>query len=100
MVADQALDLKQQKDIVILIPKENVTWNPATAMLVRPPMFWDNPYWSRYEKLPKTMEGNRFIGNVSLITNSRTGLNFTRKGGNRHLHRDTRERRGPMGVYH
>jgi len=69
------VDLKQQKDIYF-DTKRNVTWNPATSDAGSAPIFWDNPYWSRYENYQNDGR-NRFIGNVSLDYKFTDWLNFT-----------------------
>ncbi|NKI25986.1 SusC/RagA family TonB-linked outer membrane protein [Arenibacter sp. 6A1] len=58
------VDLKDLEDIY-RITGRNVTWNPATSEAGSVPIFWDNPYWTRYENYQNDSRG-RFIGNVSL----------------------------------
>ncbi|WP_438712731.1 SusC/RagA family TonB-linked outer membrane protein [Aquimarina muelleri] len=58
------VDLQQQKDIYFAT-RRNVTWNPASAEAGSAPIYWDNPYWKRYENY-QTDSRNRFLGNVSL----------------------------------
>ncbi len=58
------VDLQQQKDIYFAT-KRNVTWNPSSREPGALPIYWDNPYWTRYENF-QTDNRNRFIGNVSL----------------------------------
>ncbi len=58
------VDIKELKDIYFATGR-NVTWNPATSAAGSAPIFWDNPYWTRYENF-ETDTRNRFIGNVSL----------------------------------
>jgi len=56
------VDILQQKDMYDLTER-NVTWNyidPSVAF----PIYWDNPYWTRYQNY-ETDKRNRFIGNVS-----------------------------------
>ncbi|WP_027138486.1 SusC/RagA family TonB-linked outer membrane protein [Gaetbulibacter saemankumensis] len=57
------VNVQQQKDIYFAT-RRNVTWNP-TYVDDLTPIYWDNPYWTRYENY-QTDERNRFIGNVSL----------------------------------
>ncbi|WP_074408019.1 MULTISPECIES: SusC/RagA family TonB-linked outer membrane protein [Aquimarina] len=58
------VDLKQQENIYFAT-RRNVTWNPASANAGSAPIYWDNPYWKRYENY-QTDTRNRFLGNVSL----------------------------------
>ncbi|WP_347373057.1 SusC/RagA family TonB-linked outer membrane protein [Aequorivita sp. Q41] len=57
-------DLHAQRDIY-LATKRNVTWNPATSAIGSAPLYWDNPYWTRYENYQNDTR-NRFIGNFEL----------------------------------
>jgi len=61
------VDLKEQQNIYFATHR-NVTWNPASSAAGSPPIFWDNPYWTRYENF-ETDARNRFLGNVSLTYN-------------------------------
>lgn len=58
------VDLKQQKDIYFQTGR-NVTWNPVSSQAGSSPIFWDNPYWNRYENYQNDSR-NRFFGNVAL----------------------------------
>ncbi|GGX23280.1 SusC/RagA family TonB-linked outer membrane protein [Aquimarina muelleri] len=58
------VDLKQQKDIYFNTGR-NVTWNPGSIDAGSTPIYWDNPYWTRYENYQNDTR-NRFIGNTSL----------------------------------
>ncbi|WP_108868745.1 SusC/RagA family TonB-linked outer membrane protein [Aquimarina aquimarini] len=58
------VDIKQQKDIYFAT-RRNVTWNPANTDAGSLPIYWDNPYWTRYENF-QTDSRNRFLGNISL----------------------------------
>jgi len=58
------VDLKQQRDIYFNT-RRNVTWNPVSSAPGAAPIFWDNPYWSRYENYQNDGR-NRFIGNFEL----------------------------------
>ncbi len=44
---------------------QNITWNPASTSDVTKPIFWDNPYFSRYENY-ESDNRKRVFGNVSL----------------------------------
>ncbi|MCZ4696102.1 SusC/RagA family TonB-linked outer membrane protein [Ancylomarina euxinus] len=44
--------------------KRNVTWNPSSYDDPSP-IYWDNPYWARYENY-ETDTRNRFFGNMAL----------------------------------
>ena len=69
------VDLKDLKDIYF-DTKRNVTWNPASTDAGSAPIYWDNPYWTRYENYQNDSR-NRFIGNVSLNYEFTGWLNFT-----------------------
>ncbi|WP_343330477.1 SusC/RagA family TonB-linked outer membrane protein [Polaribacter staleyi] len=69
------VDLQQQKDIYFAT-KRNVTWNPATSDAGSAPIFWDNPYWTRYENYQNDSR-SRFIGNVSLTYDVKDWLSIT-----------------------
>ena len=58
------VDVQQQKDIYFAT-RRNISWNPASSEAGAPPIFWDNPYWTRYENYQNDSR-NRFIGNFSL----------------------------------
>ncbi len=58
------VDVQQQKDIYFAT-RRNVTWNPSSSDAGAAPIFWDNPYWTRYENYQND-ERNRFLGNFSL----------------------------------
>ncbi len=57
------VDLDKQKE-AYFATRRNITWNP-NSYNDPSPIFWDNPYWTRYENY-ETDERNRFIGNISL----------------------------------
>jgi TonB-linked SusC/RagA family outer membrane protein len=57
------VNVQDQKDIYFQTGR-NVTWNP-TYVDDLTPIYWDNPYWTRYENY-QSDERNRFIGNLSL----------------------------------
>ncbi|MGG8495680.1 SusC/RagA family TonB-linked outer membrane protein [Tenacibaculum sp. TC6] len=69
------VDLQQQKDIYFAT-RRNVTWNPATSEAGSAPIFWDNPYWTRYENYQNDSR-NRFVGNASLTYELTDWLNVT-----------------------
>ena len=69
------VDLKDLRDIYF-DTKRNVTWNPASTDAGSAPIYWDNPYWTRYENYQNDSR-NRFIGNVSLNYEFTDWLNFT-----------------------
>ncbi|WP_025666281.1 SusC/RagA family TonB-linked outer membrane protein [Aquimarina megaterium] len=58
------VDIRQQEAIYFSTGR-NVTWNPASRDAGSLPIYWDNPYWTRYENYQTDMR-NRFLGNVSL----------------------------------
>ena len=57
------VDIQEQKDIYFKT-RRNVTWNPGYYDDLKP-IFWDNPYWTRYENY-QTDSRNRFFGNMGL----------------------------------
>lgn len=69
------VDIKAQRDIYFAT-RRNVTWNPATSDPGSVPIFWDNPYWTRYENYQNDTR-SRFIGNVSLDYRFTDWLTFT-----------------------
>ncbi len=58
------VDLKELRDIYFATGR-NVTWNPQTTTPGAAPLFWDNPYFQRYENFQDDSR-SRFIGNMSL----------------------------------
>ncbi|MBT0607301.1 SusC/RagA family TonB-linked outer membrane protein [Aequorivita echinoideorum] len=58
------VDIQDLKDIYYATNR-NVTWNPATSEPGSRPIFWDNPYWTRYENYQND-ERNRLLGNFEL----------------------------------
>ena len=58
------VDIKELRSIYFAT-KRNVTWNPATSAPGSAPIFWDNPYFQRYENYQDDSR-NRFIGHLSL----------------------------------
>ena len=59
-----AVDMKAQRDIY-MATKRNVTWNPNSSAPGAVPLYWDNPYWTRYENYQNDGR-SRFIGNFEL----------------------------------
>ena len=59
-----ATDIKEQRDIYFATHR-NVGWNPGSSTPGAAPIYWDNPYWTRYENYQNDTR-NRFIGNMSL----------------------------------
>jgi TonB-linked SusC/RagA family outer membrane protein len=57
------VDVKELKDIYFKT-RRNVTWNPSSYDNAAP-IYWDNPYWVRYENY-ETDSRNRFFGNMGL----------------------------------
>ncbi|MFC5536488.1 SusC/RagA family TonB-linked outer membrane protein [Rhodocytophaga aerolata] len=59
------VDILEQKDAYFRSGK-NVTWNWANPLSDNPvPIYWDNPYWTRYENYQNDVR-SRYFGNVSL----------------------------------
>jgi TonB-linked SusC/RagA family outer membrane protein len=69
------VDIQQQRDIYFAT-RRNVSWNPATSEAGSPPIFWDNPYWTRYENYQNDGR-SRFIGNFELNYELASWLNVT-----------------------
>lgn len=57
------VDLEAQER-AYLYNRQNVTWNPRSLTDLRP-MFFDNPYWTRYENF-NSDNRRRLLGNVRL----------------------------------
>jgi TonB-linked SusC/RagA family outer membrane protein len=57
------VDVKELEDIYFKT-RRNVTWNPG-YFDDPAPIFWDNPYWARYENY-QSDNRNRFFGNMGL----------------------------------
>ncbi len=58
------VDIKQQRDMYFKT-RRNVSWNPGSTTPGAAPLYWDNPYWTRYENYQNDGR-NRFIGNLEL----------------------------------
>jgi len=57
------VDVKELEDIYFKT-RRNVTWNPSWYDNPAP-IYWDNPYWARYENYQSDSR-NRFFGNMGL----------------------------------
>ena len=57
------VDIKEQKD-AYFAERENITWN-WTDPEILVPIYWDNPYFTRYENY-STDERNRLFGNINV----------------------------------
>lgn len=68
-------DLKQQRDIYFAT-KRNVSWNPGSSEPGAAPIYWDNPYWTRYENYQNDGR-SRFIGNFELNYELASWVNVT-----------------------
>ncbi|MES2894211.1 MAG: SusC/RagA family TonB-linked outer membrane protein [Bacteroidota bacterium] len=55
--------------------RQNITWNPASRNNITTPIFWDNPYFTRYESY-ESDNRKRLFGNVSLNYNVFSWLNI------------------------
>lgn len=58
------VDLMAQRDIYKKT-KRNISWNPGSSEPGAAPIYWDNPYWTRYENYQNDGR-RRFIGNFEL----------------------------------
>lgn len=58
------VDIKQQWDIYNST-KRNIGWNPGSSAPGTSPIYWDNPYWTRYENYQNDGR-SRFLGNFEL----------------------------------
>lgn len=73
-------DILDQKEAYFRT-KKNTTWNwsdvtsPKTGLT---PIFWDNPYWDRYENY-ETDSRKRYFGNVAINYNPFSWLNIVGK---------------------
>lgn len=68
------VDIKAQEEIFRKTGR-NITWNPADYYDPETPIFWDNPYWTRYKNY-QTDERNRVFGNVALNYKAAEWLNI------------------------
>jgi TonB-linked SusC/RagA family outer membrane protein len=67
------VDLKEQKD-AYFAERQNVTWNWTDATILTP-IYWDNPYFTRYENYETDIR-DRYFGNVSLTFKPNDWLSF------------------------
>ena len=67
------VDMKMQKDYYEL-SGINMTWNPNDET-TRTPIYWDNPYWQRYENY-QSDERDRLIGFGQVDWKILEGLDF------------------------
>lgn len=58
------VDIKAQEEIFKKTGR-NFTWNPGDYYEPTDPIFWDNPYWTRYKNY-QSDERSRLFGNFSL----------------------------------
>lgn len=58
------VDLKDQRNAYFGSGR-NISWNPRDSRPGSGPIYWDNPYWTRYENYQNDSR-NRFIGNFEL----------------------------------
>jgi TonB-linked SusC/RagA family outer membrane protein len=71
------VDLKEQKDAYFRT-KENTTWNwadPSDEASGLIPIYWNNPYFDRYESY-ETDERGRYFGNVNVNYKATSWLNI------------------------
>lgn len=69
------VDIQDQKDIYFNTGR-NVSWNPSSTEPGAAPIFWDNPYWTRYENYQNDTR-KRFIGHMSFNYELADWLNVT-----------------------
>jgi len=58
------VDIKEQWNIYNNT-KRNIGWNPGSSAPGTTPIYWDNPYWTRYENYQNDGR-SRFLGNFEL----------------------------------
>ncbi|HLS10610.1 MAG TPA: TonB-dependent receptor [Flavobacteriaceae bacterium] len=58
------VDLNQQRDIFKSTGR-NISWNPGSSETGAQPIYWDNPYWTRYKNYQNDSR-NRFLGKIEL----------------------------------
>jgi TonB-linked SusC/RagA family outer membrane protein len=68
------VDIKEQEDAYNR-NKENITWNMSDIGDLSP-IYWDNPYWTRYENY-QSDHRNRYFGNVGGTYKISSWLNAT-----------------------
>ncbi len=95
-------DIQQQKDAYFNTGR-NVTWNPSSSAPGAAPLYWDNPYWTRYENYQNDTR-NRFIGNIELNYELADWVNVTGRVSTDTYNESQEERRAvgsvatPFGV--
>lgn len=67
------VDIKAQEDIFKRTGR-NITWNGGDYTDPETPIFWDNPYWTRYKNF-QTDERSRVFGNIALSYDMTKWLN-------------------------
>lgn len=58
------VDINQQRDIFKSTDR-NISWNPGSSAIGAQPIYWDNPYWTRYKNYQNDTR-NRFLGRIEL----------------------------------
>ena len=95
-------DIQEQKDIYFAT-RRNVSWNPGSSEPGAAPIYWDNPYWTRYENYQNDSR-NRFIGNFELNYELADWVNVTGRVSTDTYNENQEERRAvgsvatPFGV--
>ena len=95
-------DIQAQRDIYFAT-RRNVSWNPGTSAPGAAPIYWDNPYWTRYENYQNDGR-NRFIGNFELNYELASWVNVTGRVSTDTYNESQEERRAvgsvatPFGV--
>ena len=95
-------DIKDQRDIYYATGR-NVSWNPGTSDPGAAPIYWDNPYWTRYENYQNDGR-SRFIGNFELNYELASWVNVTGRVSTDTYNEEQEERRAvgsvatPFGV--
>ena len=69
------VDVQQQWDIYNST-KRNIGWNPGSSEPGASPIYWDNPYWTRYENYQNDSR-SRFLGNFELNYKLADWVNIT-----------------------
>lgn len=69
------VDVQQQREIYNNT-KRNVGWNPGSSAPGTSPIYWDNPYWTRYENYQNDSR-SRFLGNFELNYKLADWVNIT-----------------------
>ncbi|MBG42563.1 MAG: SusC/RagA family protein [Aequorivita sp.] len=95
-------DIKEQRDIYFAT-RRNVSWNPGSSQPGAAPLYWDNPYWTRYENYQNDGR-SRFIGNFELNYELAEWVNVTGRVSTDTYNENQEERRAvgsvatPFGV--